>query len=361
MTASNVTSAQVVDSERFESGKADEFASPIDSPSSSPATGDEADPFSRIRSIPAADVPEPVLQDLPLEFPGKYQELELSYEREIATVWMELNPSEAASFTPALLWNQHLADCAIRKEAHSTRPESDKPEYFVMCSSLKGIFNLGGDLRLIHTAIENGDRAGLMHYATACINNLYTNRVGMNSRLITFSLVEGDALGGGFEAALSTDAIIAEAGTKFGFPEVLFNLFPGMGALSILGRRLGPDKADEMARSGAIYTAEELHELGIVQMVAPKGEGREALRDYIRRNRSRHNAHYSINAARRGISSLSYGELHSVIEIWVEAAFNLEPVDLRRIRRLLRAQDKRRGFKPPRIVSDRGPAVLSEA
>jgi molybdopterin-guanine dinucleotide biosynthesis protein A len=43
--------------------------------------------------------------------------------------------------------------------------------------------------------------------------------------------VQGDALGGGFESLLSFDIIIAEKGTKFGFPEQLFGLFPGMGAL----------------------------------------------------------------------------------------------------------------------------------
>src|SRR3972149_4441233 len=57
--------------------------------------------------------------------------------------------------------------------------------------------------------------------------------------LTTISLVQGDALGGGFETALSSDVIIAEQSAAMGLPEVLFNLFPGMGAYSLLTRRIG--------------------------------------------------------------------------------------------------------------------------
>jgi DSF synthase len=44
--------------------------------------------------------------------------------------------------------------------------------------------------------------------------------------MTTISLVQGDALGGGFEAALTSDVIIAEESAQMGLPEILFNLFP---------------------------------------------------------------------------------------------------------------------------------------
>jgi DSF synthase len=50
--------------------------------------------------------------------------------------------------------------------------------------------------------------------------------------VITASLVQGRALGSGFECALASDVIVAETGARMGFPEVLFNLFPGMGPLA---------------------------------------------------------------------------------------------------------------------------------
>ena len=44
--------------------------------------------------------------------------------------------------------------------------------------------------------------------------------------MTTISLVQGDALGGGFESALSSDIIVAEESAQLGLPEILFNLFP---------------------------------------------------------------------------------------------------------------------------------------
>ena len=57
--------------------------------------------------------------------------------------------------------------------------------------------------------------------------------------IVTISLVRGNALGGGFEIALSGDVIIAERSAMMGFPEILFNCFPGMGAFQTLSSRVG--------------------------------------------------------------------------------------------------------------------------
>src|SRR3546814_13167359 len=60
------------------------------------------------------------------------------------------------------------------------------------------------------------------------------------------ALVDGDALGGGFELALACQTIVAESGVQMGFPEVLFGLFPGMGAYSLLSQRGSPKVAEPM-------------------------------------------------------------------------------------------------------------------
>lgn len=51
-------------------------------------------------------------------------------------------------------------------------------------------------------------------------------------------MVQGDAFGGGLEFALSSNILVAEQGTRLGFPEILFNLFPGMGAYTFLYRKV---------------------------------------------------------------------------------------------------------------------------
>ena len=68
---------------------------------------------------------------------------------------------------------------------------------------------------------------------------LHRNMLGLGLPLITIALVQGEALGGGFESILSFDVVIAERDARFGLPEAMFGLFPGMGAHSFLSRRLG--------------------------------------------------------------------------------------------------------------------------
>jgi DSF synthase len=107
-----------------------------------------------------------------------------------------------------------------------------------------------------------------MEYATRCINCIYA-RVHHYAvpDLITVSLVQGDALGGGFEAALVSDVIIAEEQARFGFPEIRFNSFPGMGAYSLLARKVGGRIAERMMLSGKRYSASTLHVWGVVDHV----------------------------------------------------------------------------------------------
>ena len=201
-----------------------------------------------------------------------------------------------------------------------------------------GVFNLGGDLDSFRDAIVSRNRNALLDYARGCINIMYSNYQCFDARIITIALIEGDCLGGGFEAAMSCNVLIAEAGTKFGLPEVLFNLFPGMGALSVLSRRLSLSVAEDMVRSGRMYQAEELRQLGLVHQVVPKGEGRKAVREYIARNRSRHSAHYGMYSAARRVNPLPYEELNSIIGDWVDTAMRLSKNDMRKMERILRAQ-----------------------
>jgi DSF synthase len=153
--------------------------------------------------------------------------------------------------------------------------------------------------------------------------------------------VQGDALGGGFECALSFDIIVAEKGARFGFPEILFNLFPGMGAYSLLFRRIGPVETERLILSGRVYSAEELHRLGVIDVLVETGCGETAVRDLIAQKRRKHNAHVAFYRARRRVHAVSYAELRDVVDIWVDAALNLTEADLRKMERLIGAQERR--------------------
>ncbi len=128
--------------------------------------------------------------------------------------------------------------------------------------------------------IREGDRDGLFDYARTCIDILHASATGYGLPITTIALVQGEALGGGFEAALSANILIAERGARFGFPETVFGLFPGMGAFSFLARRVAPALAKRIIVSGKVYTAEELYQLGIVDQVVADGEGEESVRAF---------------------------------------------------------------------------------
>ena len=128
--------------------------------------------------------------------------------------------------------------------------------------------------------------------------------MGFDCGIVTIGLVQGDALGGGLEAALSCNFIIAERGVKMGLPEVIFNLFPGMGAYSLLSRRLGMAMAERIIFSGRLYSAEEMYELGVVDLVVDPGCGDKAVRDYIADPRN-HNARQAIFRARQRINPIT--------------------------------------------------------
>lgn len=83
--------------------------------------------------------------------------------------------------------------------------------------------------------------------------------------------VEGFALAGGLEIALSCDLIVASEGAKLGIPETGVGLFAGAGALLRLPRRVPYSVAMKMALTAAPITAEEAHALGLVTEVTPKG------------------------------------------------------------------------------------------
>ena len=276
-----------------------------------------------------------------VSWPGplsRFDNLAVQLEANSGTYWCYMQPQGRPSFTPELLTD--LAD--MQRSIVDMFSADEAPlRYYVLASRLPGIFNLGGDLSVLASRIRNQDRAGLIRYAKACIDVLYTNSVSFDRPVVTIALVQGDALGGGFEAALSCDIIVAEKGTRFGFPEVLFNLFPGMGAYSFLARRLGSAQAEKIILSGRVYTAEELEEIGLVQVLAEPGDGEQAVRELIGRTGRRHHAQNSIFRVGRCVAPLTYDELRQIAEIWVNSALALAESDLRKMERLTAAQNRR--------------------
>jgi len=266
-----------------------------------------------------------------------YSQLTTYYDEHNQVAWGYMNATPRPCFTGTLL--REIVDWFGDVARRVDDPECPDVNYVVVASGHSGIYNLGGDLNLFRQLIEARDRENLYKYAQACIRPLFLNALHLNRpSLKTITLVQGDALGGGFECALSGNVLIAERGTKMGFPAILFNLFPGMGAMTLLGRKIGYTRAEKVILSGKLYTAEEMYELGAVDVLVDPGSGEQAVYDFIRKEARQRNGALALRAARELSQPIAHDELMRIAEIWVDAALRLESKDLRMMERLVARQ-----------------------
>ena len=274
-----------------------------------------------------------------------YAEVEYEYEAATGTIWGYMNQRGNPCFNLGLL--KDLRAFGGELTANSGHVEfggaMHQAHYYVAASRVPGVFNLGGDLALFLLLIRTRDRDALAHYAKMCIDNIHARVQNyFCPSLTTISLVQGDALGGGFETALSSDVLVAEESAVMGLPEILFNMFPGMGAYSLLARRIGARAGEDLILSGKLLPAAKLHEMGVVDVLAKDGEGEATVQNWIARNQRRRNGHQAVMRVRQQVNPVTREELDAVVDTWVDCAMRLEDRDLRMMQRVVRAQTERR-------------------
>jgi len=276
---------------------------------------------------------------LPFETP-KYKQLLCSYDPERTALWCYFNPKPRPSFNPAML--AEMRDLQKRLATYlSTGHVTEPIHYFVYASAFPDVFNLGGDVDLFVRLITEQDRNTLSDYGRLCIDVVYANAVSCGiSDLTTMALVQGSALGGGFECALSCNTVIAEESAQMGFPEILFNLFPGMGALSFISRRVNLSQAERLVQSGKMYTGRTMWEMGVIEELAEDGEGVHAVNQFIRHHQRTSNGLLAIRQASERVAPITYQELLDIVELWVDAALRLTPRDLRLMSKIVAAQNR---------------------
>lgn len=262
-------------------------------------------------------------------------ELDVLYDDASATLWTYMNPAGRPSFTPTMLedfedW-QNLIESGFG-------PDKVPLRYLVLGSRSPDVFCFGGDLDLFQHLIRQRDRAGLVRYGHRCCAILDRNIRTLDIPMLTIGLVQGTALGGGFEALLSFDYIIAERHATFGLPEIMFGLYPGMGAHALLTRKLGAAMADRLIVSNETYTAEQMYDLGLVHAIAEPGDGVNAVRDFIKKSERRHSGLVGARRATKRVWQLDVQELNDITEMWADTALKLSDSDLKVMNRLVAAQ-----------------------
>jgi len=114
-----------------------------------------------------------------------------------------------------------------------------------------------------------------------------------------------------------------------------------MGAYSLLSRRIGMRAAEELILSGRVLSAAKLRDMGIVDAVAPQGQGEAAVREWIAKNWKRRNGTQAVMRARQLVNPITRQELDAIADVWVDAALRLDDKDLRMMGRIVRSQMRR--------------------
>ncbi len=272
------------------------------------------------------------------------QYLNTDYDKTFGVHWISFTASCPNKIVPALLTelrNEQInIEAQVRQELLNGK--KDRLRYQVLSSEIAGVFNLGGDLQYISELIKKRDRDTLIQFGQKCIDLVYNNATNYRLPVTTISLIQGTALGGGLEAALSSNIVIAERGTKMGFPEVIFNMFPGMGAYQLLLRRLTPIQAERVIQSGRSFAAEELYEMNVIDILAEKNRGEEAVWDYVKRHSKQANGEWGLRRVIDATSPIKYEELKESIEIWADTALQLNNTDLKHMKLIMRGQKHNR-------------------
>lgn len=278
----------------------------------------------------------------PRDFPSwRFETFDFDYDAATRSTWMSFKADGPHCFTFQTLTDLSNIRLSLRGLFGSDVLRRYPIDYLVMASRKPGVFNLGGDLALFASAIRTGRRDVLRAYAHSCIDVMHAGISAFGLPIVTVALIAGKALGGGFEAALANDVLLAEESAMLGVPEVAFNTFPGMGAVSLLNRRIGAGLTERLISGGRIYTASEMASLGVVDRVVPDGRIEAAARDWMREGGEEGRARrLAVVEARRTCFPVSLTEMMRIVDVWTDCSLDITPNDLRHMERLAAAQDR---------------------
>ena len=156
-----------------------------------------------------------------------------------------------------------LSELNVQELIHALdKIEADNFVRVVLITGSGKVFCAGGDIsEMAEYSAEQG-RA-----ISRSVNTIYKKIE--NSKKVYIAVVNGHALGGGCELALSCDICIASEKAKFALPEVTLGILPGGGGTQRLGRLVGIKKAMEIILTGDRIEAHEAMRIGIVNQVLP--------------------------------------------------------------------------------------------
>jgi DSF synthase len=266
-------------------------------------------------------------------YASKHVRVELQKERKtvVLTLCPELRPCVTREVLDGLATSSQWIR-GLNVEA------PDSVRHMILASDWDDVFSLGGDLDFFVDCIKRRDRDSLLKYAFDCVRVGHVFHGGFEGTVSTTSVICGQALGGGLEGAASCQTIITEEGGNLQLPEIKFGMFPGMGAISYLSRRVPGPFVRDMVEKGHPVSTEQAYAVRMVDELVPRGQG---LRAAHRLNEGLEHGFHARMATRYGLSLAqgpSLAELEGIASSWVDVAFKIDLRDMRLMNRLASVQ-----------------------
>src|SRR6266436_873166 len=153
--------------------------------------------------------------------------------------------------------------------------ESQRPTGLVIRSAKPSGFVAGADVNEFLGASDPQPVETAIGRAHAVIDRLEALKVP------TVAVIHGFCLGGGLEVALACQSRIAIDGARFGFPEVMLGLHPGLGGTARFTRLINPMQAMSLMLTGKTIDARRAKSLGLVDAVTQERHVRNAVKDAV--------------------------------------------------------------------------------
>jgi 3-hydroxyacyl-CoA dehydrogenase/enoyl-CoA hydratase/3-hydroxybutyryl-CoA epimerase len=171
--------------------------------------------------------------------------------------------------------NTLSADMIEELDKILTELESTRPAGLVIRSAKTSGFIAGADVNEFRGATDARAVETVIGRAHAVIDRLEALRIP------TVSVIHGFCLGGGLEVALACQSRIAISGARFGFPEVMLGLHPGLGGTARFTRLVNPMQAMTLMLTGRTIDARKAKALGLVDAVTEERHVRNAVKDAV--------------------------------------------------------------------------------
>jgi 3-hydroxyacyl-CoA dehydrogenase/enoyl-CoA hydratase/3-hydroxybutyryl-CoA epimerase len=198
---------------------------------------------------------------------GPYRNFKLTQDSD-GIAWLLFDRADASA-------NTLSSDVMAEFEQVLAALENQRPAGIVIRSAKRSGFIAGADVNEFRGVSDPRAVETTMARAHAVTDRLE------GLRIPTVAVIHGFCLGGGLEIALACQSRIAIDGARFGFPEVLLGLHPGLGGTARLTRLVNPMQAMTLMLTGRSIDARRAKSLGLVDAVTQERHVRNAVKDAV--------------------------------------------------------------------------------